>query len=129
MPSRLLYCLALVALTSCSSTSAPVPCHGDLVVSVIRGPVPRFTWLPGCSATSLSVAEAVNTPGGQPKLMWAFTDPYGFVPAIQYSAAPPHADVWVAPAALTSGTTYRVTVEYVLGGDVLTSSGETTFTW
>lgn len=120
----------VVLVVGCEGVSTVIePCSQNVNVSVGAGAVPVFLWAPSCGISSLSVTVA-PTGGGQPVTVWAFqvpeTQPVG--PFIRYGTAPDRATVSVQPQALNPGTTYRVQVFQTVGGDVLTSSGEATFT-
>ncbi|HEX2781097.1 MAG TPA: hypothetical protein VHM30_16475 [Gemmatimonadaceae bacterium] len=126
----------LVALAACKDSTAtsfayPPPCTGSVPVTMttVSGK-PAFAWTPNCGMTALVVTREPAPPGGEPPV-WAFDVPMNepFGPVVPYGTAPRRANVYAGPASLTLGTKYRVTVEYVVGGDVLSAHGSTTFTW
>lgn len=48
-------------------------------------------------------------------------------PSVRYSQLPPRGETVVEAQPLVRGTTYRVAVRTIVGGDVLVTAGTTTF--
>lgn len=119
------------ALIACTEpTKHPTGCQGDvsLAVGLAGGDTPVFGWSPGCGISKLSV-ERVSAAGGDPVLMWQLTAPESapIGPSILYGRTPRGATETRAALQLTSGITYRVTVESTVGGDGIVGSGTITF--
>lgn len=112
-----------------ASTVAP-PCSQNVDVAVATGPAPLIFWSPACGISQLTVSTVPPTGGGQPVNVWSFyvpeNQPIG--PFVTYGTAPAGATVTTQPQALVAGSTYRVQVFHTVGGDVLVSTGEATFT-
>jgi len=120
----------LVLIAGCEGATTVVePCSQNVDVFVGDGSVPLFLWTPRCGISQLEVSTVPAT-GGKAFFVWAFHVPENqpVRPFVRYGTAPSHATVSVQPQALDPGTTYRVHVSQTVGGDVLTSSGEATFT-
>ena len=133
MRVRTVLALAIV-LGGCASSEPlmvpPQPCGGPLEVTVAGSATPEISWLPHCGITDLTVRHESATVEPDP-WVWSFSAPERAPvgPKIIYGKAPERATVYVAPKALTPGEIYRVTVEYRVGGDVVSASGTTSFTW
>ena len=124
-------CLTLPGLLACrSSTAPPAPCDAPIAVTLRYTPSPRFDWSPSCGISSLTVSAVPASPTAE-SVVWGFTVPEQrpVGPSIAYGANPEGATVWMAPAPLAVGTTYRITVKYTIGGDGVAAQGEATFTW
>ena len=106
----------------------PPPCSGTIPVQVASVAKPEISWTPGCGMTNVVVSRDAATSTEAP--LWAFSVPENirFGPKIVYGTAPRGATVWAGPQSLIVGGRYRVTVEYVVGGDAVAASGTTTFT-
>ncbi|NUO63491.1 MAG: hypothetical protein HOQ11_05350 [Gemmatimonadaceae bacterium] len=108
----------------------PPPCGGPIEVMVSGTTTPEFSWIPACGITNLTVRHESATLEPDP-WMWSFSVPESAPvgPALAYGKAPGHATVYLAPKSLIAGEVYRVTVTYVVGGDVVSATGTKTFTW
>ena len=108
----------------------PPPCGGPIEVMVSGGMTPEFSWLPECGVTHLSVRHESAVVEPDP-WMWSFTAPENapIGPKVIYGKTPQRGTEFVAPKSLTAGEVYRVTVSYVVGGDVVSATGTKTFTW
>jgi hypothetical protein len=106
------------------------PCSGSIQLGLRSEPL-RFVWSPHCGISSLTVAEVPATPEGAERVVWGLDVPEEtpLGPGVAYGHAPTRAEVWAGPEPLAVGERYRVTVAYVVGGDVVTASGQLTFTW
>src|SRR3954467_14954643 len=109
-----------------ASTVSPPGCAQNVQVAVVSGTTPVFSWAPACGMSSLSV----ETTGASVQTVWAFTVPENTLvgPGIRYGQAPNAANVWSAPQPLVAGTSYRIRVMYIVGGDAIAGSGEAVFT-
>jgi hypothetical protein len=120
-----------IALASCQQTAAPRvnPCDGSINVSVALGAQPTFAWAPACGISGLTVTALPTNTGEQETVVWGITasEQYPVGPPITYGIKPRFADLRTGPQALVSGRTYRVTVRYTVGGDVVTAGGSLTF--
>lgn len=130
--ARALRLLAAAALPACSdSTGPPVPCSGEIPVTVATTTEVRFSWTPRCGISRVAVTALADEPGEEERIVWLFTvaeeRPIG--PPVTYGESPPGATVWVEPEGLELGEPYRVEVMLTVGGDVLVASGESDFTW
>jgi len=124
-------CSLVTLVAGCEGVSTVIaPCSQNVEVSVGGGSVPIFLWTPACGMSQIDVSTVPATGGGQPVFVWSFhvpeNEPVG--PLVQYGKAPDRATVSVQPQPLVPGATYRVQVWQTVGGDVLTGSGEATFT-
>ena len=122
----------LAAIVSCRDPIAPLTaCDGQIEVSVGFGNRPSFAWTPNCGISFLGVYAVTSTSGQLGTAVWGFNapedEPIG--PNVTYGAAPARASVWTGPEPLEAGKTYRITVWYTVGGDVVVAEGTTTFTW
>jgi hypothetical protein len=106
------------------------PCSGSIQLGLRSEPL-RFVWSPHCGISSLTVTALPAIPEGAERPVWGFhvpeQTPLG--PGVTYGEAPTRAQVWVGPEPLAVGGRYRVAVAYLVGGDVVTASGQLTFTW
>lgn len=136
LPGRLRHAIVAVAagalaLVACRDSTGPSPCDGVIQVSVTYGDLPTFTWAPRCGITNLAVTIIPANPTDPPPVVWGVTfselAPVG--PGITYGEAPKGAQIWKSPETLSLGTTYGVSVEYLLGGDGLAASGGARFVW
>jgi hypothetical protein len=125
---------AIVAIlpNACEGTAPqPVePCLGTVVVGLRYEPL-RFEWSPACGISWLSVAALPQTPEGAERVVWSFHVPETALvgPGVSYGEAPDGAHVGSGPEPLVIGARYRVAIAYIVGGDVVTGSGQLTFTW
>jgi hypothetical protein len=123
--------LALLA-SACDGTGPePVePCSGAIQLGLRSEPL-AFVWSPHCGITSLTVTALPATSEGAERPVWGFQVPEQtpLGPGVPYGEAPDRAHVWAGPEPLVIGARYRVAVAYVVGGDVVTASGQLTFTW
>jgi hypothetical protein len=97
-------------------------------VSVSAGITPRIDWSPQCGITHLVVVSVGSD--GQPEfLVWSFSAselaPVG--PSVRYGVLPDGAILEGPTRPLVSGATYRVTLEMIVGGDVIAGHGTATF--
>ena len=141
---RIASALALVQTlaTSCSEPAAPKanvdPCSGPIQIRVnTTGAKPVFSWTPSCGISffQVRVSDKSESQLTADDILWGFStsrqsSPGGpvAVPGVVYGQAPDGAFIWPAKS-LKMGTTYKVVGEYWLGGDLITASGSTTFTW
>jgi len=120
-----------VCLSCSDATAPPAPCSGPLTVVVASSSQPILKWSPTCGASELSVTRVPANSSEVERVVWGFTvseqSPVG--PGIVYGVSPKNATVWTAPEVLDVGRTYRVTVAYTVGGDVVVGSGTATFVW
>lgn len=123
-----------IILAACRGTapeSYPEGCSGPIQLGVLSGAQPTFDWSPRCGISALTITGVATTPGGPEEPVWGFQvpeqSPLG--PTVAYGDAPSRADVWAGPEVLAIGARYRVVIRYTVGGDVVTASGEATFTW
>jgi hypothetical protein len=77
------------------------------------------------------VTTVSSTPGEEERAVWGVTvsEQLPLGPGITYGTSPERAQVWIGPETLGVGKTYRVTIMYTVGGDVVVASGQATFTW
>ena len=119
------------AVAGCSDPTSAEACNGPLEVGITGTTRLTFTWSPRCGISDLSVAAVPSTPGGADELVWGFRvperSPLG--PLVRYGDSPDRATVWSGPQPLVYGRRYRVSVAYIVGGDVSIASGTTTFVW
>jgi hypothetical protein len=106
------------------------PCSGTIQIGLRYEPF-AFDWSPRCGISSLTVTALPATPEGAERIVWAFEVPERtpLGPTVTYGEAPSRANVWAGPELLVNGVRYRVAVAYLVGGDVVTASGELTFTF
>lgn len=125
---------ALVMVAACGGATQtgvavpPPPCSGSIPVQVASATKLEISWTPACGITNVVVTREGALSTEAP--MWAFSVPENirFGPKIVYGTAPRGANVWAGPRSLIVGVPYRVTIEYVVGGDAVAASGTTTFT-
>jgi len=107
--------------------SFPEACSAD--VSVELGPVPTFTWTPGCAVEVLRVDRA-----GDGATVWRVVNVneggvgHDITPPVQYGVTPPGTIINVSAEALVPGQEYLVWIGS--GGSQFasgTSAGSTTF--
>jgi hypothetical protein len=131
MRMRLRALWLLSALSCGESTAPPAPCDGPLTVTVTHTLQPRIGWSPHCGVSELIVVAVPASSSEAERVVWGFTvseqAPLG--PDLTYGLKPRNSSVWKEPEALVVGKTYRVTVGYTVGGDVLVSGGSASFTW
>lgn len=129
-------CAGVLLLAGCQDSTAtsfsyPPPCSGEVSLKVVSlSGSPAFTWTPNCGMTDLTVTREPAPVGGEDPV-WAFEVPMNapFGPVVAYGAAPQRARVLAGPGSIAIGVPYRVTVEYVVGGDAVSARGSATFTW
>jgi hypothetical protein len=106
--------------TSC--TPAPLEtegCNTPIAINVSAGLNPRIDWTPQCGITHL-VVTAVGSEGLPGVLAWSFSAPERAPvrPSIPYGELPSGAILEGPTRPLVSGTTYRVSLEMIVGGDI-----------
>lgn len=124
MFARLSAAVLLLPLTGCSNPVAP--CEGPLTlhISSTREP-PRVTWGPACGITHLTLARRT---GAMTVFVWGLETTAGvtFGPTIQLGRTPWGVRATGAAAAITPGSTYRLTISR-RSGDVLLAEGNSEF--
>jgi hypothetical protein len=122
----------LLPVLGCRGASevSPEGCRHNVEIAVLPGANPVFSWSPRCGVSTLSVSTVPSAPGAVEETMWGFSVPEQtpLGPRIPYGIAPSRATIWIQPRALQTGSKYRVSVWYTVGGDVLTGGGERVFT-
>ncbi len=130
-PRVLLVVVTAAAPIACHEVTAPAPCDGSISVSIGFGSQPTFAWSPACGISELVVSTVPANATEVERQIWGFSvseqAPIG--PRVDYGKSPRNATIWTGPEAITAGKTYRVTVRYTVGGDVVSASGSGTFTW
>jgi hypothetical protein len=122
------------AAMSCHNPTRPLAgCLGEVPISILSTRLVQpvgFEWTPACGVSSLQVTT-VPGPGAQPLLVWALsageTTPIG--PRVVYGVTPRGATADHAALPLVHGVTYRVTVQYIVGGDAIAASGTEVFSY
>src|SRR5690348_16825007 len=136
MPLRLLsYSIALglvASVVACdNSPTHPVACSGTVTLSV--GPsldpsgAPQFNWSPRCGITNLTVIVLPNGIG-DPAVVWNISAPENaeIGPPVIYGRLPAGAMGFTAQP-LQTGSTYRVSISSIVGGDAIGAQGNLTF--
>jgi len=132
-------CMLLLVVGACSRTTpqaaqrvpprprAVAGCTDSFAVTVSPGVVPRFTWSPDCTVSSVAVQVAVRSRTGW-ETVWSYhiPDPGGVASGIEYGVAPPDAIVTRGPKPLQPGKQYLVTVRNVVAGSIR-AEGEAAF--
>src|SRR5437868_13578658 len=121
-------------IVSCDNPTKPlVGCSGEVPISILSTRLTQpigFEWTSECGVSSLQVMT-VPGPGASPVLVWSLsaaeTAPMG--PRVIYGVTPRGATADHAAQPLVHGVTYRVTVQYVVGGDVVSGSGSEVFSY
>src|SRR2546423_5869513 len=119
---------------ACNSPTKPLEgCIGDIPISLSSSrvsPTPRFDWSPRCGISSLTVST-VPGPGAAPVLVWSFSAPEAapIGPAVTYGVTPDRATAPRAAQPLVHGVTYRVSIQYIVGGDGIAGSGDEIFSF
>lgn len=148
VPLALLWCLAT---TGCSDPVAPDPCNSTTGMSPAAAagcPVPRVTegckttvsirvsggvnpqidWTPACGMNHVMVRTA--RPDGLGGIVfWSLSAPLTFLdPGLSYGTQPPGALLEGPTRTLQAGTTYRISLEMIEDGAVITGQGTAIFT-
>jgi len=124
--------LAATLIACTEPTKHPAGCQGDVSLAVgiasTGSDVPLFGWSPACGISMLTV-ETVPGAGGAGILVWQFTAPENAQvgPAIVYGRTPRGATETRPALQLSTGVTYRLTVESTVGGDGVVGRGTVTF--
>lgn len=110
---RLIAVGTLVGVTAgCAGSTDPSSCADAPSLTVSTGTTPRFSWVPGCSISQLSIARDDGT-----AQMWNIQAPTNrIVPSVDYGMAPVNATQTMAPAALQTGVAYVVLLRVILPG-------------
>ena len=144
---HLVFFLAGLALSSCSAPSVPDACNTTPVfgtegcgnpritegcqtsveVRVVADITPRIEWSPACGMNHV-VVRAARSDGQGGQVFWAFSAENGLVgPGIRYGVFPPGVISEGPTRVLQPGTAYRVSVEMIVDGDVITGQGAAIF--
>lgn len=123
-------CTATAACRNATEPQFPEPCRGPLDVSVAAAAPPVVSWSPRCGISALTLSRvAANGDADEP--VWGFRvpelSPAG--PPVAYGKAPARATEWMPARPLVAGARYRVTVLFLVGGDVIGASGAREFVW
>lgn len=128
----LIVCCASIG---CDSPTKPITgCLGDVPIEISSSQqapsVVRFGWSPPCGISTFTVST-VPAPGASAVQVWSLTAPEQapMGPSIIYGVTPRGATAGRAAVPLVHGLTYRVSVNYVVGGDAIAASGQQVFTY
>ena len=143
----LVFFLAALALSSCGAPSAPdgcntMPgfensrcgspqvtegCNTSVEVRISADETPRIDWSPACGMNHV-VVRAARSDGQGGQVFWAFSAEDGLVgPGLWYGVLPPGTVSEGPTRLLQPGTAYRVSVEMIVDGNVITGQGAATF--
>jgi len=144
---HLVFFLAGLVFSSCSEPSAPEPCstpqtssspgcgnprvtegcRTSVEVRIITDVTPRIEWFPACGVNHVAV-RAARSDGEGGQVYWAFSAENGLVgPGIRYGVFPPGTISEGPTRLLQPGTAYRVSVEMIVDGTIITGQGATIF--
>lgn len=114
---------------SCENPGATEGGQTTVAVSVSTGLTPRFDWTPQLGITHLTVTS-LRSDGQAVMVVWSFSaSPLATVgPSVRFGLLPPGATSEGPTRPLLRGTSYRVTLERIIGGDVISVYGAATFT-
>jgi hypothetical protein len=100
-----------------------------VAVSVSAGLTPRFDWTPQHGITHLAVTS-IRSDGQAVMVVWSFSaSPLATVgPTVHFGLLPQGATLEGPTLPLVRGTSYRVTLERIIGGDAISVYGAATFT-
>jgi len=100
-----------------------------VAVSVSAGLTPRFDWTPQHGITHFTVTS-IRSDGQTVMIVWSFSasPPATVGPSVGFGLLPQGATLEGPTRPLVRGTAYRVTLERIIGGDVISVYGAATFT-
>ena len=123
----------LVSIPACNdSPTHPVGCSGSVTINVRPSldpsGTPQFDWSPRCGITNLTVI-VLPVGIGDPAVMWDISAPENsqIAPPVTYGHVPRGATGGFGPEPLQAGSTYRVSILSIVGGDVIDAQAEKTF--
>jgi hypothetical protein len=138
--------LAGIGIASCGEPSAPDACNTTpssgtehcgnpqvtqgcqtlVDVHISSDPSPRIDWSPECGMNHVVVRAARND--GQGQVFWAFTAENQLIgPGVRYGVLPAGSISEGPTRILQPGTAYRVSVEMIVDGNIITGQGFATF--
>jgi len=117
------------ASTSCANPGDTEGRQTIVAVSVSAGLTPRFDWTPQDGITHFAVTS-IRSDGQAVMVVWSFSaSPLAIVgPSVRFGVLPQGATSEGPTRPLVRGTSYRVTLERIIGGDVISVYGAATFT-
>jgi hypothetical protein len=96
-------------------------CSSAVSVTATSSTSPTFTWTPNCLAEGLTVEEEIIPSAGGPQPRWiirARSPGHGTASPVGYGHVPLSMQQAVAPTALVSGHSYRVSVWDATGAEI-----------
>lgn len=111
----------------CGNPQVTEGCQTAVTVRVSSDDTPRIDWSPSCGMNHV-VVRAARSDGQGGQVFWAFSAENGLVgPGVRYGVLPPGGVTEGPTHDLQAGIAYRVSVEMIVDGNVITGQGFSTF--
>lgn len=111
----------------CGNPRVTEGCQTQVEVRVSNALDPRIDWSPSCGMNHV-VVRAARSDGQGGQVFWAFSGGNQLVgPGVRYGVLPPGSISEGPTRTLQAGVAYRVAVEMIVDGNVITGQGVTIF--